>query len=129
MRIAIILLFLSLFLGSCCPRTISSSEHRDSIRIEYRYQDRIEKDTVYSRDSIYVREKGDTIYIYKDRYKYVDRFVRDTIYVADTLYKDVFIKEVKQVRYVPKFYKYCMWIAFIFAGYVLIKLYRKFGFS
>ena len=65
-------------------------------------------DTIYLRDSVYVREvlKGDTFYItrveYRDRWR--TRLVHDTI--RDTQIVEKVIEHPPE-RYVPKFYKWC----------------------
>ena len=72
------------------------------------------RDTVYLRDSIYIRElqRGDTVYLtrieWRDRWR--TRVERDT--VVDVRVE----KEVVQLppeRYVPKFYKRCTWALWI----------------
>ncbi len=55
----------------------------ESIRTEYK--DRLQRDSVYFRDSIFMREKGDTVFIDRWRYLYKDRLVTDTLLVNDTI--------------------------------------------
>lgn len=63
-------------LPACSPRIV------EKVKTEYVYQDVHHRDTLITKDSIYIREwlKGDTVYIekYKDRYVYRDRW-RDSI--------------------------------------------------
>ena len=65
-------------------------------------------DTIYVRDSIFIREmqKGDTIF--RDRIEWRDRWrtriVRDTV-VDVRVEKEVV--ELPPERYIPKFYKWC----------------------
>ena len=56
------------------PRTIIK---HDSVFVE-----RQKVDSVYLRDSVFVREKGDTVYIYKNRLHYKYRYLRDTVAVV-----------------------------------------------
>lgn len=49
---------------------------RDSV-----YINKVHRDSIYQRDSIYVDRKGDTILIYKDRYLYKYKNLTDTMYV------------------------------------------------
>lgn len=70
--------FLALFLAlSCSPRIV------EKVRTEYVYRDVHHRDTLITRDSIYIREwlKGDTVYVekYKDRYVFRDRWRDSTI--------------------------------------------------
>ena len=76
-----LLLFCSLgVLASCSPRVI---EHTHT---EYVVSTLVKRDTVSTKDSVYIREwmKGDTVYIekFKDRYYYRDRW-RDSIQVKE----------------------------------------------
>ena len=71
-------------------------------------------DTVFVRDSIYIREiqKGDTIYLtrieYRDRWR--TQLVHDTIVHTDSI---VQVIEPPPERYIPPFYKHCTTILFI----------------
>ena len=53
-------------------------------------------DSTFKRDSVFVKEKGDTIYIYKEKIRERYRIVRDTLYRSkiDSIYVDR-EKEVK----------------------------------
>lgn len=51
----------------------------DSVMIE-----RLMRDSVFVRDSVYLKEKGDTVYKHKDRFVYVYRNLTDTF----TVYRD-----------------------------------------
>ena len=39
------------------------------------------RDSIVQRDSVFVKEKGDTIWVNKYRYIYKDKLIRDTIYI------------------------------------------------
>lgn len=80
----VLILFLVLFVGfvlpSCSPRIVERIVvQRDTTIVHHR-------DSLVTRDSIYIREwmKGDTVYIekYKDRFVYRDRW-RDSISVKE----------------------------------------------
>ena len=68
-------------------------------------------DSVYVRDSVYIREKGDSVYVYKEKWRERLVFMRDTLYkartdtvlkiVRDTVYKAVH-DTVRSVRYVER---------------------------
>ena len=72
-----------LVLAGCSPRVI------ETVRTEYVYQDRIERDTTIVHDSVHVREfvKGDTIRIteYRDHLVYRYKSIRDTLLVRDSI--------------------------------------------
>lgn len=81
-----LLLFLCLTTGfwaalpGCSPKII------EKVKTEYVYQDVHHRDTLITKDSVYIREwlKGDTVYIekYKDKYVFRDRW-RDSISVRE----------------------------------------------
>jgi hypothetical protein len=84
-------------------------------------------DTILLRDSIYIREsiRGDTVYLthteYRDRWRI--REVHDTIHNTQYITQTI---EHPPEKYVPKFYKWCTALLFIFLLlfilYVVIKL-------
>lgn len=49
-------------------------------RIEY--IDRLQTDSIYQHDSIYIKAVGDTIYEYRDKYIYKYKSIRDTSYIT-----------------------------------------------
>lgn len=61
------------------------------------------RDSVYLHDSIYVTARSDTIYIERWHTRWRDRTVEKT----DTLRLETTKTEVREVRYVPKFYRWC----------------------
>jgi len=72
---------LSLFLlVSCSPKII------EKVHTEYVTQEVHHRDTIITRDSVYIREwmKGDTVYVreYRDRLVYRDRW-RDSIQIKE----------------------------------------------
>lgn len=56
----------------------------ETVKHDSIYINKVQVDSVYHRDSIYVVDKGDTVFLYKDRYiyKYKDR--TDTLYITNT---------------------------------------------
>ena len=94
----------------CVPETIT----RDSVRVEYK----LDSVYLYERDSIFVHEKRDTVFVerWKTRYKDVLKIQHDTILDTRT---EV---QVQQVRYVPKYYRFCSWAFWIVVAVVLIRL-------
>lgn len=49
-------------------------------RIEY--IDRLQTDSIYQHDSIFIKAVGDTIYEYRDKYIFKYEFIRDTSYIT-----------------------------------------------
>ena len=113
-----------LMLMSCATSRKASTTEVDT---NYQYTERldsifittVQRDSIYLHDSIYVREKGDTVYKYveKLRYKYVNSV--DTLYRTivrvDTAYVDrtkleVYEKPVYIEKKVKWYDKVCMWL-------------------
>lgn len=87
---------LCLALCSCSPRIV---EHL-VVQRDTTYISQLKRDSVYFRDSIYIREqvKGDTIYIkeYRDRWRDRIREVHDTI--INLQVDSVAVERVKEVK-------------------------------
>ena len=81
----------------CVPETIT----RDSVRVEYK----LDSVYLYERDSIFVHEKRDTVFVerWKTRYKDVLKIQRDTVIDTKT---EV---QVQRVEVTPRFAKFCYW--------------------
>jgi hypothetical protein len=56
----------------------------ETIKIDTTYINKLQRDSIYMLDSVYVKEKGDTVLIEKYKYLYRDKLVRDTLYMAKT---------------------------------------------
>lgn len=81
----------------CIPETIT----RDSVRVEYK----LDSVYLYERDSIFVHEKRDTVFVerWKTRYKDVLKIQRDTVIDTKT---EV---QVQRVEVKTRFAKFCYW--------------------
>ena len=53
----------------------------ETVKHDSIYISKIQHDSIYQRDSIYVDRKGDTVLIYKDRYLYKYKNLIDTMYI------------------------------------------------
>lgn len=77
MRLKNILLCMVILLCSCRTEYVPLEVVRyDSIMTE-----KLMRDSVYVRDSVYIQEKGDTVYKYRDKYIYVLKELTDTVYM------------------------------------------------
>lgn len=56
----------------------------ESVRTEVEYRERLRTDSVFVSDSVFIREKGDTIFMEHTRFLYHDRLRVDTAYVHHT---------------------------------------------
>ena len=48
------------------------------------YINKIQRDSIYHRDSIYIRDKGDTVWVERYKYLYRDKLRHDTLYLSRT---------------------------------------------
>ena len=105
----------------CIPETIV----RDSIVTEYKH----DSTYIYQHDSIFIKEKADTIFVnkYVTRYKDVMKIERDTIYQEN---KVVEVKEVLVEKPIAGVVKWFAWIGAATVLYVLLRVafwvYKKF---
>ena len=93
------------------------------------YISKVQVDSVFKRDSIFVKEKNDTIYVYKEKVRDRYRLLRDTVYQnsVDSVYIDKVreVKVEKQLNAWQKFRLHGFWVlAAMVGGYVVWK-YRK----
>lgn len=119
-----------------CLLVLSSCSSMKQVVVEKEYVTKTDTLIEYRNlhDSIYVadtvRQKGDTVYVSK--YKYVWKYQTDTVIsVRDSIvYKDNYVSEVKEVKYVPAIYKWALGILIVLIvaviGYTAVKLYLKF---
>lgn len=78
-----ILLMSGVWLSSCRTQYVPV----ETVRTEYKTRDSIRYDSIYNRDSIYVRVKGDTVYQYKYKYLYKYQYLNrtDTVIKVDSI--------------------------------------------
>ena len=50
------------------------------VKTDTTYINKVQRDSIYQLDSIYILDRGDTILITKTKYLYKDRIVHDTVY-------------------------------------------------
>lgn len=70
------LLFVLTIFVNCSPRIVPVTD----VRVDSVYIARVQRDTIYERDSVLVYTQADTIYKEKYRYVYRDRLVTDTLW-------------------------------------------------
>ena len=80
----------------CCSCGTIKYVPIETVKTEYRNS--TTTDTVFLRDSIFVKEKGDTLIVEKYRYLYRDRILRDSVIVRDTIRVPYPIEVAKEVK-------------------------------
>ena len=121
-RIILKTLFFLLFLTiviSCKTTTKVVEIPVESIRTEYIEQ--MKYDSIYHKDSIYIMQKGDTIYNNKVQYLYKYKYLRDTINITDTIPT---IVTVKDTQYINKLYTWQKLLITVGIGFVLYWIVR-----
>ena len=115
-------LFLLLFLATIisCTSTKTIEVPIETIKTEYIEQ--VKYDSIYSKDSIYIMQKGDTIYNNKVQYLYKYKYLRDTINITDTIPKIVTVKDTQYINQLYTWQKLLIVIGIGFILYWIIKL-------
>ncbi len=124
MRKIILVAGVAMVLYSCkTPRYIPI----EATRIEYR--DNFVHDSTFRYDSIFVKEKGDTLILERYRYLFRNKVVRDSISMQDTIRVPYPVEVVKQVKKPlscwQNFQMWCGRIALIFALIILMYFVSK----
>ena len=119
LKILFFLLFLTIVI-SCKTTTKVVEIPVETIKTEYIEQ--IKYDSIYHKDSIYIIQKGDTIYNNKVQYLYKYKYLRDTINVTDTVPTIVTVKDTQYVNQLYTWQKLLIVIGIGFILYWIIKL-------
>jgi hypothetical protein len=94
----------------------------ETTKIEYR--DNFVRDSISRYDSIFVKDKGDTLIFERYRYLYRDKIVRDSIFKTDTIrvpYPVEVVKEVKKpLSGWQNFQVWCGRIALVFLLFLIV---------
>lgn len=75
--------FMCMLFVICSCRTVKYVPV-ETIKVDTTYINKLQRDSIYLLDSVYIKEKGDTVFIEKYKYLYRDKLVRDTQYIAKT---------------------------------------------
>lgn len=118
LKILFFLLFLTIVI-SCKTTTKVVEIPVETIKTEYIEQ--IKYDSIYHKDSIYIMQKGDTIYNNKVQYLYKYKYLRDTINITDTIPK---IITVEKVQYINQLYTWQKFLIVIGIGFILYWIVR-----
>lgn len=73
--------FMCMLFVICSCRTVKYVPV-ETIKVDTTYINKLQRDSIYMLDSVYVKEKGDTFFIEKYKYLYRDKLVRDTMYIS-----------------------------------------------
>lgn len=121
-RLILKTLFLLLFLTTIVSCTTTKIVEVPIETIKTKYIEQVKYDSIYSKDSIYIMQKGDTIYNNKVQYLYKYKYLRDTINITDTIPKIVTVKDTQYVNQLYTWQKILIVIGIGFILYWIIKL-------
>ena len=121
-RLILKTLFLLLFLTTIISCTTTKIVEVPIETIKTEYIEQVKYDSIYSKDSIYIIQKGDTIYNNKVQYLYKYKYLRDTINITDTIPKIVTVKDTQYVNQLYTWQKLLIVIGIGFILYWIIKL-------
>ena len=121
-RIILKTLFLLLFLTTIISCTTTKIVEVPVETIKTEYIEQVKYDSIYSKDSIYIMQKGDTIYNNKIQYLYKYKYLRDTINITDTIPKIVTVKDTQYINQLYTWQKILIVIGIGFILYWIIKL-------
>ena len=124
MKHFLFILLTLILLNSCKTKYQYIEVPKETIKIEYK--DKLVYDSIFSIDSIYIKEKNDTIYHYQTKFKYKYKYIRYTIYNKDTI-KITTIKPVEVTKEVVtnkiKWYqKFFILLGEVFALFIIFKI-------
>ena len=115
-------LFLLLFLTTIISCTTTKIVEVPVETIKTEYIEQVKYDSIYSKDSIYIMQKGDTIYNNKVQYLYKYQYLRDTINITDTIPKIITVKDTQYINQLYAWQKLFIVIGIGFILYQIIKL-------
>ena len=128
MRKILFLLFMTLLLGSCKVKEKIVEVPVPQIKTEIKYIDKVKYDSIYLKDSVYIIQKGDTIYNNKVAYRYKYKYLKDTIIVneTDTIIKLQKVTEIKVKNQLNVVQKILMYIGLFSLLMFIIIIYKHF---
>ena len=115
-------LFLLLFLTTIISCTTTKIIEVPVETIKTEYIEQVKYDSIYSKDSIYIMQKGDTIYNNKVQYLYKYKYLRDTINITDTIPKIITVKDTQYINQLYTWQKILIIIGIGFILYWIVKL-------
>lgn len=96
----------------------------ESVRTEYK--DKYHRDSIHLYDSIFVKEKNDTVWMEKYRYLYRDKYVTDSVFITDSIQVPYPVTEYVEVNKLRSWQYFLIWCGgitlLLIVGYILFRL-------
>lgn len=119
------LLVLSLAFVGCKTRSIYIPV--ESVRTEYK--DRLQRDSIHLYDSVFLKVKGDTVWLEKYKYQYRDKIVRDSIFLNDTIRVPYPVEVAKETNRLTSFQSFQLWcgriLLLLIIAWIGVKWWKK----
>lgn len=93
--------------------------------ISTEYINTMQRDSVYMYDSIFVKEKNDTVYFTKYKYLYQHKVNTDTVIKTDSIRVPYPVIETVEINRLKWYQQACIWFTGIVLFAVLIFLFLK----
>lgn len=128
MRKILFLLFMTLLLGSCKVKEKIVEVPIPQIKTEIKYIDKVKYDSIYLKDSVYIIQRGDTVYNTKVAYRYKYKYLKDTITInkTDTITRLQKVTEIKVKNQLNIVQKTLMYIGLFSLLMFIIIIYKHF---
>lgn len=68
----------------------------ETTKIEYR--DNLVRDSIFHYDSVFVKDKGDTLILERYKYLYKNKIIKDSIFMNDTIRVPYPVQVIKEVK-------------------------------
>ena len=120
---AIVLFVLMLFSSCGTTKYVPVVEYKTDTLI----QAKVQRDSIFLRDSIHIRESGDTVYFTRWRTQLVKKEIHDTTYISKTDSVPVpypVEKIVKVEKQLPWWKRTLMWLGVVFVGVVFLWIWK-----
>lgn len=118
----LILLLIMYFFCECRTKYVPIESVRyDSVMIE-----KLLRDSVFVRDSVYLKEKGDTVFMYKDRFVYVYKNRVDTFFAVKIREIEVPVPVERKLTWWERVkLNYAEWVIAVLVAIALVYALRK----
>lgn len=128
MKKILFLLFMTLLLGSCKVKEKIVEVPVPQMKTEIKYIDKVKYDSIYLKDSVYIIQKGDTVYNTKVAYRYKYKYLKDTITInkTDTITRLQKVTEIKVKNQLNVVQKVLMYIGLFSLLMFIIITYKHF---
>lgn len=119
-KILLIILCSILFIG-CTSTQYIPVEHT---KVEYIHS--LQIDTCLIKDSIYIKEKNDTVYLEKYKYLYKNKVIKDTVIINDTIPIIKTVEVTKEINVIKDWQTALMVMGGAFIVFLLLNIKRLF---